>query len=178
MTTDGGDDLLIARIREIIGDAVARLSAEGVPDEALAAFVPPRRVFWLPRKAAMLPLGRVWHLGVFLLDREGVLYRAGTTTRAVPPGHPGHAAVATEKRRVYRAAAYRGPFAPGETVNFHASVIDLDPASLRLVDGPLFLSEGGALVRWGPPGGHETAWPFDAYLAERIEFLRHPPEGA
>lgn len=178
MTADAGDAAIIARIRRAITDAVGRLTAEGVPDEALAAFVPPRRRFLLPRKARMVPLGRVWRLGVFLLDREGVLYQAGTTTRAVPPGHPGHAAVETEKRRVYRAAAHQGPFAPGETVNFHATVIDLDPESLRLAEGPLFLSDGGALVRWGPPGGHETAWPFDAYLAERIEFLAHPPEGA
>ncbi|RNE63814.1 hypothetical protein [Cryobacterium tepidiphilum] len=178
MTTDARDDLVVARIRQAIADAVARLVGEAVPDEALAAFVPPRRVFLLPRKAVMVPLGRVWRLGVFLLDRQGVLYQAGTTTRAVPPGHPGHTAASTEKRRVYRAAAQRGPFAAGETVNFHARVIDLDPGSLRIADGPLFLSEGGALVRWGPPGGHETAWPFEAYLAERIEFLRHPPEGA
>lgn len=178
MTTDAQDDLLIAGIRHTIGEAVDRLTAAGIADEALAAFVPPRRVFFLPRRAAMVPRGRVWRLGVFLLDRDGVLYRAGTTTRAVPPGHPGHSAVSTEKRRVYRAAAFKGPFAPGETVNFHASVIDLDPERLRLGDGPLLLSEGGALVRWGPPGGHETAWPFDAYIAERVEFLRHPSEGA
>lgn len=178
MPTDAGDDRATARIRAVIAEAVARLTAEGVPDEALAAFVPPRRRFLLPRKARMVPLGRVWRLGVLLLDREGVLYQAGTTTRAVPPGHPGHAAVETEKRRVYRAAAYQGPFAPGETVNFHATVIDLDPERLRQAEGPLYLSDGGALVRWGPPGGHETAWPLSAYLAERIEFLAHPPEGA
>jgi len=178
MAVENADALLIEHIHKSIADAVGRLTAAGVPDEALAAFVPPRRRFLLPRKAAMVPLGRVWRLGVFLVDREGVLYRAGTTTRAVPPGYPGHAALETEKRRVYRGAAYRGPFAPGETVNFHASVIDLDPESLRTSDGPLFLTEAGALVRWGPPGGHETAWPFDSYLRERVEFLRHPPEGA
>lgn len=165
-------------IRQTIATAVERLRAADARDEALAIFVPRRRVMLVTREASFIPLGRVWRLGVFLLDREETLYQAGSTTRAVAPGYPGFQSNSAEERRGHRAAAFKGPFSPGETVNFGAHVIDIDPEALRLSSGPLFLPKDQPLVRWNPSATADTAIAFDAYLAERVGLLIEPPAGA
>lgn len=171
MTGRSEDERLEAAIRGAVDGAVERLAAAEAPDEALARFVAARRRFLIPRRAEFVPVGRVWHLGVFLIDRAGALYRTGTTTRAVPPGHPGHQSVSAEVRREYRAAAFRGPFAEGETINFDASPISMDVSALRSSPGPLFIEGDRALVLWNPAATAETAIPFPDYLAERVELL-------
>lgn len=173
------DAQIAAGIRNTIARAVERLDPSGARDEALATFVPPRRVLLIfPKDAALVPIGRVWRLGVFLLDREGTLYATGSTTRAVEPGYPGHQSLSAEHRRDYRSAAFRGPFARGETINFDAVTIDLDAENLRSSPGPLFLHDGSALVRWNASATGATAIDFDTYLAERVDLLAEPPEGA
>ena len=169
---------VIDGIRDSLEAAVERLRSANVRDEAVAIFVQPRRVLVLKRQARFIPIGRAWRLGVFLLDREGTLYEVGSTTRAVAPGYPGFQSHSAEERRGYRAAAYRGPFMPGETVNFGATIIALDADSLRSSHGPLFLHNGEALVRWNASAAADTAMRFDAYLNERVGFLIEPPEGA
>lgn len=169
---------IIDGIRERLDAAVERLRAADARDEALAIFVPRRRVLLIPRDASFIPIGRVWRLGVFLLDREATLYEAGSTTRAVAPGYPGYQSNSAEERRGYRAAAVKGPFAPGETVNFGAKVIDLDPDVLRESRGALFLEDSRPLVRWNASATADTAMDFSAYLDERVALLSHPPEGA
>lgn len=168
----------MAGIREALDDAVDRLATAGARDEALAMFVPSRQVLLFTRKARMVPLGRVWRLGVFLLARDGTLHATGSITRAVAPGYPGYQSVSAESRREHRAAAFRGPFQAGEPVNFDASVIELDVASLRSSADPLFLRDDTPLVRWSPTAGDEAAVPFDAYLEDRVSLLLNPPEGA
>ncbi|MHA6668357.1 hypothetical protein ACX3O0_05760 [Homoserinimonas sp. A447] len=165
-------------IRRTITTAVERLRAADARDEALAILVPRRRVMLFMKEASFIPLDRVWRLGVFLLDHEATLFRAGSTTRAVAPGYPGFQSNSAEERRGYRAAAFKGPFSPGETVNFGAEVIDLDVDALRDSPGPLFVADGKPLVRWNPSATVETSVPFDAYLAERVGLLLEPPEGA
>ena len=155
-----------------------QLRSEDARDEALAIFVPRRRVLLFTREASFIAIGRVWRLGVFLLDRDGVLHETGSTTRAVPPGYPGFQSNSAEERRGYRAAAYKGPFRPGETVNFGTKVVSLDPEELKTSTGPLFLHDGRALVRWNASATAENAVPFDAYLQERVSLLIRPPEGA
>jgi len=126
----------------------------------------------------MIPLGRAWRLGVFLLARDGTLHATGSITRAVAPGHPGYQSASAENRREHRAAAFRGPFERGEPVNFDAAVIELDAVSLRASRGPLFLRDDAPLVRWSPSAGEDTAVPFGPYLEDRISLLLNPPEGA
>lgn len=176
---ESDDEAVIAGIRRTVARAVERLAAAGSPEETVATFVPAHRVMLLFTKGpALVPAGRAWRLGVFLLDRAGTLYRAGSSTRAVEPGRAGHHSVSAEQRREYRAAAFAGPFARGETVNFDAVPIDLDPDSLQAASGALFISGGRALVRWNPSADDTTAIGFDAYLAERVGLLADPPEGA
>jgi hypothetical protein len=176
--SDAQDDPVIERLRSELAAAVAALEQGGARDEALAEFVPPRRVLLVNRQAAMRPVGRAWRLGVFLLDRSGTLHAVGATTRAVPPGYPGYQSVSAEHRRDHRAAAFRGPFDEGETVNFDAHEILLDAEILRTSTGPLFLRGDAAFVRWSATATDDAAIPFEKYLAERVELLIHPPEGS
>jgi len=154
------------------------LTAAGARDEALAEYVPSRRVLLIDRPSQMRPLGRVWRLGVVLLTPDGSLLATGATTRAVEPGHPGHVALSVEDRREHRAAAYRGPFERGETVNYDAVPIPLAVEALAASAGPLLLRDGRVLVRWSASLGDEAAAPFEPYLSERAELLLHPPQGA
>jgi hypothetical protein len=173
-----GDDRIVSGIRAALDDAVDRLTAAGARDEALARFEPSRQVMLITRKARMIPLGRAWRLGVFLLTRDGILHATGSITRAVAPGHPGYQSVSAENRREHRAAAFRGPFQPGEPVNFDAEVIELDALSLRASRGPLFLKDDTPLVRWSLSASDDSAVVFDAYLDDRVSLLANPPEGA
>jgi hypothetical protein len=172
------DERIVAAIREVLARAVDRLAAAGARDEALATFVAPRRVLLFTKDAGLVPVGRVWRLGVFLLGRDGILYETGATTRAVEPGRAGYQSLSAESRRGYRAAALRGPFARGETVNFDAAVIALAAGSLRSSTGPLFLHGDRALVRWNASASDDAAIGFEAYLADRVSLLLDPPGGA
>ncbi len=175
MTTDEDAVLAVAELARRTADA---LGAAGARDEALAEYVPSRRVLLIDRPSQMRPLGRVWRLGVVLLSPDGSLHATGATTRAVEPGHPGHVALSVEDRREHRAAAYRGPFTRGETVNYDAAPIPLTVEALRPSTGPLLLRDGQVLVKWSASLGDEAAAPFGPYLSERAELLLHPPQGA
>ncbi|TAM70671.1 MAG: hypothetical protein EPN48_04740 [Microbacteriaceae bacterium] len=198
MSRERDDEAAVAGIRSSLRAAAENLEATHAPDEALARFVPARRALLVMRKpAALIPLGRVWRLGVFLLGvppvgagQPGVspaesaptgfdvtLYATGKTTRAVDPLYRGFQSVSAETRRDYRGAAFRGPFERGETIDFDAPALELDADSLRSSSGPLLLRDGEAQVRWAATIGTATV-PFDAYLAERVDLLVHPPPGA
>lgn len=175
--SDADDEAVVAEIRGLLAGTVSDLDGAGARDEAVAAFQPARRVLLIERRASMRPLGRAWRLGVFLLQRDGVLRATGTITRAVEPGHPGHQAQSVERRREQRAAAYRA-FPLGETVNFDAPEIPMDAESLRSTDGPLFLRKGRPVVRWNAALGDAAGRDLQPYLAEFAGLLLHPPEGA
>lgn len=181
MEADTDEDAL-ARIHSAIGDAVAALTAAAARQEALAEYVPARRKLLIPREPVLRRVGSVWRLGVFLVDAGGTLYATGELVRATPPGRPQYQSQSAEARRALRAAAQRGHFRNGETVNFDATRIPLDAAAdaaaLRDAAGPLFLRGGEALVRWSPAAGDAGARDFGGYLAERVDLLAHPPEGA
>ncbi|MCW4385687.1 hypothetical protein OH146_07855 [Salinibacterium sp. SYSU T00001] len=169
---------IVGEVRAAVTDATARLAASTVPDEALAEFTPERRRFGIALGPRMTPLGRAWRLGVFLIDREGTLYAAGHSTRAIEPGRSNYQSVSGEERRAQRLAAHRGRFREGETVNFDARVIELSEEALAEASGPLFLADGRALVRWTPTADAATAIEFVPYLRERLELLLDPPAGA
>lgn len=164
-------------IRVALTDAAARLAAGGARDEALAQFVPERRVMLLTRTAAMLPLGRVWRLGVLLLSADARVYATGSITRALEPGRRAYQSQSAEIRRAYRGAAFRGPFERGETVNFDARPIEVEEGALRGSRGPLVLRGDEALVRWDPSSAAALVSLGD-YLAERVRLLVEPQEGA
>jgi hypothetical protein len=67
---ESSDERAVARIREALAEAVRRLDAAGAREEALAVFVPRHRRMLITREAVLQPAGRVWRLGVLLLDRE------------------------------------------------------------------------------------------------------------
>lgn len=161
-----------AIVEAAIADAVLQLTAAGARSEALARFEPARRrALLFTAEPRMVPLGRVWRLGVFLLAVDGQLYATGHTTRAVDPRHPGYQSVSAEERRGYRAAAFRGPFERGETVNFDAESIALGEVAAS-ASSPLVVRGGQPLVRWSATAPDDALRPFADYLAERVELLR------
>ena len=166
------EDAVTDDIRALVARAVSRLDEAGVPDEALARFTTPKRVLFVPRKPVMLPMGRVWPLGVLLLGRDGSLHATGKITRAVPAGYPGYQSPGVEVRRGYRAAAHNGRFVEGDTVNFDTAEIVLD--DLDGSTGPLFVDDGAPRVRWNPT--HPAQWrSLEVYLADRASLLIDPP---
>ncbi|WP_223692828.1 hypothetical protein [Leifsonia poae] len=173
---DARDEKAIDGIRVLLRDAVERLDVAGARDEGLAVFVPRHRRMLVTREAVLRPAGRVWRLGVLLLDRSGSLHATGSITRAAESNRPTFQSVSAETRRELRVAAVRGHFAVGETVNYDAPEIDLSAAGLRGAGGPLVLRDGVALVRWSPAAFATV--PFGPYLAERVSLLTDPPQGA
>ncbi|MFF1572243.1 hypothetical protein ACFVWR_05805 [Leifsonia sp. NPDC058292] len=170
------DDAAVVRIRTLLLDAVERLTGSGARDEALAQFIPRHRKLLITREAVLQPAGRAWRLGVLLLAGDGRLFATGSITRALEPGRPAYQSQSAEDRRAFRAAAMRGHFEPGETVNHGFEPIALDAESLRASDGPLMLRDGMAVVRWSP--STEGTVELATYLAERVDLLAHPPQGA
>lgn len=150
--------------------AIERLTTSGARDEALATFVR-RRL----RGDVLVPVERVWRLGVLLLGRSGALYATGTTFRIDELRFDNHQSNLASARREYRAAALRAGFRPGETANVDAEPIVLD-AALAVSDGPVILGPQGLQVRWNPAGSALT--PFGTYLADRVGLLAEPPAGA
>ncbi|MCS5495773.1 hypothetical protein NY547_00785 [Cnuibacter physcomitrellae] len=171
------DDVSPSRaVRTAVEAAVARLEAAGARDEALADYVVPKRVLGIQRAPQMVPVGRVWRLGVLLVGARGELFATGEVTRAVEPRHPNNQAVSQEVRRAHQLAAFKGPFAPGDTVNYDAAPVDLTALDRGEPSGPLIVAEGIVLVRWSPSSGATT--PLERYLADRVDLLVDPPGGA
>jgi hypothetical protein len=174
--TDAADPA--ALVTALVTETVAALGNGHARDEVLAEFVPERRVFGLPRAARMTPAGRVWRLGVLLLDADGNAYGTGRVVRAERQARRSITAEAVAEQRAYRAAAVKGGIAEGETVNFGASRVDLDELARSGASGPLVLGDDGrdVFVRWSPTQP-EALSPLDRYLADRVELLVRPPEG-
>ncbi|HEU0256989.1 MAG TPA: hypothetical protein VFQ96_04025 [Microbacteriaceae bacterium] len=168
------DERAVARLRELLLWAVRELRAGQAPTEALARFESARRRMLVTVKSKMVPLGRVWRLGVVLLDEQGGLYATGSLTRAVDPKWRQYVAQSMEVRRDRRGAAFRGPFAAGESVDFDARPIEVDAAVLRESDGPVLLQGGRVVVLWAPGTKPRL---FEDYLRERVDLAVHPPEG-
>lgn len=167
----------VARVRDLITEAATALRAGGARDEALADFVPERRVLGLPRAARMTPVGRVWRLGVLLLAADGRISATGRVVRAERPARRSIPANAVAEQRAYRAAAVKGGIPEGDTVNFDARPVDLDELARVGASGPLVLDGGAVLVRWSP-SQPEALTPLERYLVDRVELLVRPPDGA
>ncbi|MBT2503584.1 hypothetical protein [Curtobacterium sp. ISL-83] len=169
----------VQRARELLDDAAGRLRAAGVRDEALAEYVEPRSVLGIRREPTMRSLGRVWRIGALLVgasdDSVGCVWATGSITRVTDPGRSQFQSVSAEVRRAYRAAAAKGHFADGDTVNHGATPIPLDD-TLVGSPGALFVEDGVPLVRWSATAG--AAVPLADYLRDRVGLLVNPPRGA
>lgn len=186
MTTDRDRDLAardeqaVADLRAVLARSVERLEAAGARDEALAELVEPRRVLLVRRDAVLRPVGRAWRLGALMVGRDGTLYATGALVRAREAGVRNYQSQSAEDRRDLRAAALRGKFAPGETVNHGWRQIPLDAGSLRAGNGPVFFGpgpsgpDGTLLVRWNAALGDDAARDVRAYLEERVGLLVDP----
>ena len=169
------DDRAIDEARALLRATAARLAAAGVRDEAVGEYVEPRPILGVRRDPTIRHLGRAWRIGVLLLAADGSVRATGSITRVTEPGRAQFVSRSAEVRRAYRAAAVRGHFDAGETVNHGTTPIPLD-GSLVDASGPLFVRGGEALVRWSPTA--DAAVPLAGYLADREELLLHPPQGA
>ena len=165
----GGADASARGIHPTIAAAVKRLTEAGARDEGLGRETAPRRVLGLPLRGRIAREGRVWRLGVVLLSREGELFATGDTLRAHAEVRRGYTAESARERASRSAAARRGGFAEGETVNVGWERIDL-----ARPEGGLVRVHGGVpQVRWNPRDAQ--AWVGLApYLNDRIELLLAP----
>ncbi|MET4159964.1 hypothetical protein [Agromyces sp. PvR057] len=167
----------VAAARLLVADAAAALAAGGARQETLAALAPERRVLGIPRAARMTPTGRVWRLGVLLLDDSGGAWDTGRVVRAERAARKSITAESVAEQRALRAAAVRGGIPEGETVAFDANPIDFEALARDRAAGPLVVRDGEVLVRWNPTSPEALA-PLARYLAERVELLANPPERA
>ncbi|WP_258375226.1 hypothetical protein [Curtobacterium sp. MCSS17_008] len=169
----------VHRTRELLDAATTRLRTAGVRDEALGEYVEPRAVLGIRREPTIRSLGRVWRVGALLLgsspETAGRAWATGRITRVTDPGRQQFVSVSAEVRRAYRAAAAKGHFDRGDTVNHGAVAIPLDD-SLVGADGVLAVVDDEPVVRWSPAAG--AAVPLDDYLRDRVALLVDPPRGA
>lgn len=175
------------RCSEALSGARDELVAHGVDPEGLAEFAPSHRRLLIARPARMLPLGRVWRLGVLLLATEDdppALYAAGRVTRSAERGRPNHQSLSREERREIAAAALRAGYPTGAPVNYASTRIPLDTAGVAALageaagEGPLGVFDGELRVRWRRGAPLDPAPSLASYLAERVELLVDPPQGA
>ena len=157
----------------IIAAAIERLN--GVPQERLGEILPERRVLGIARAARIKPWGSAWHLGVLLIAADGRIFETGEIVRAREEVRRGFTAESQRQRAVLAAAARRGGFAEAEAVHLGWREVDLGAIESGGTSGPLALRDGEPAVRWSHSGGYV---PLESYLDERIELLRHPPQGA
>jgi hypothetical protein len=172
---DGDDAAIAAALRSMLDDLVVRLTESGARSEALGAFEQKRSILGIRRGPVLVPITRVWRLGVLLLDVQGGLHELGGVTRAVDPGRVTNQSPRAEERRDYRRAAYQGKFDEGDTVNYDTVPVPLDLPSLRQGAGPLVLRGDTVLVRWNKQPGDQALTPLVPYLADRAALLTAPP---
>ena len=170
----------LTAVAAAITSAVERLSAVHARTETLAELRVSRRIGPVRRAPKFVPVAEVWRLGVLLLAADphgnGQLFATGSVTRAREPRHPNFTSVSGEERREVREAARRAGFATGQTVDYDAVPLPLDDTLGTI--GPLVLRDGELFVSWNASRSPDSLTPFAAYLAERVELLADPPQGA
>lgn len=167
-------------VRAAIASAIDRLSAAHARTETLAELRIPRRIGPLRRAPKFVLIAEVWRLGVLLLAVDphggGQLFATGSVTRAGEPRHPNFTSKSGEERREVREAARRAGYAAGQTVDYDAVLLPLDETLGTA--GPIVLLDDELFVSWNASRSPDSLTPFAAYLAERVELLADPPQGA
>lgn len=184
---------LVETVAQSVREAAAKLRAAGVAPEPLAEYVAERRVMLIKRAATMHHWGEVWRVGTLLVAASAagdsadladadqpLLYAAGRTTRAAARLHPGNQSISREERRDIAAAALQGGYPEGTSVHFDALPIRLEEEFLAQLgaDSPIGVHDGAVRVRWRAGAPLDGAQTLAAYLAERVDLLVHPPQGA
>ncbi|CAD6005064.1 hypothetical protein [Agreia sp. COWG] len=165
------DETPAAQLRRIVDRTIAFLEQNGVHDEALGVMREPRGLakFSAPK---LMPAGRVWRLGVLLVDRDGGVYETGDVTRAIEPFRAvTNRSAEAEARRDDRRAAARGKFPEGEVVNHRYLPLAIDDDSLLRGEGPLAVRDGVVIVHWDQRSPGRGSSTLDAYLADRASVL-------
>ena len=173
------DDVLAAldEARAVISSTRAQLVTLSPPSEQLAELVVPNKLFGFQRTGRLRRRGEVWHLGIFLMDANGDLFRAGETVRAENLPHTEHNSAYKAERREIAYAAFRAGYAAGTVVNFGASRIGIDVESFASGNGPLFARGRNTFVRWRSGAPDAEAVLLKDYVAERLDLLLNPPAG-
>ena len=183
---------IAADAQTALQQAAVQLRDADVEPEHLAELVPEhRRLLIIRRPAVMVPRGRVWRLGVLLLEAvpahtsvSPTLLAAGRATRAAERGRPNHQSVSREERREIAAAALRGGYPEGTAVHFDAVPIPLDAegiaqlASVPRADMPVGATHAELRVRWRAGAPLDPAPTLQQYVRERVQLILDPPEGA
>jgi len=153
----------------------ARAELAAAPRELLGEVVTPR-MLGIPRSPRVVLRDEVWHLGVLLLGAAD-LYATGEIVRSREPARRGYTAESQRARAGLAEAAFRGGILPGTAVHLGWRRLDVsslsEPTSAEM--GPLAVIDGALRVRWSTSGGYADA---ETYVRERVELVRHPPQGA
>lgn len=178
MTAEQDHLKVFSETRAVLSWVLTQLVEFKPPFEQLADYIHPSKFLGIQRRAKMMKLGEVWHLGIFLLGVDGTLFRAGESVRSEDAIHTGHNSAYKVERREYADAAFRAGYPTGTVVNFNAAHLALDVDALTTPHGPLFIRGTHAYVRWRSGASDDEAVMFKDYMAERLELLLNPPQRA
>lgn len=151
----------------------ARTALDGVPRELLGEVVAPR-FLGFARAPRIVLRDEVWHVGVLLISARAV-YVTGEVVRSREPARRGYTAESQRERGLLAEAAYRGGILPGTGVHVGWRELDLDRVAAGADRDPIDASGAHPRVRWSASGGWTD---LEGYLRDRIDLLRHPPQGA
>ncbi len=163
--------------RAVLSWARTHLVTLSPPSEQLAELIVPNRVLGIRRSGRLRRCGDVWRLGIFLMDANGALFRAGETVRSENLPNTDHNSAYKAERREIAYMAFRAGYSPGTVVNFGTSRIDVDGDSLSSPTGPLFVRGREVAVRWRIGAPDDEAVVLKDYVAERLNLLLNPPVG-
>jgi hypothetical protein len=174
------DDVLAAlgEARAVLGSACTQLVTLSPPSEQLAELLVPNRFLGIQRSGRLRRLGVVWRLGIFLMDANGDIFRAGETVRSENSPHTDHNSAYKAERREIAYAAFRAGYRRGTVVNFGASRINMDVESFSSGTGPLFVRGRNTFVRWRTGAPDVEAVVLKDYVAERLALLLNPLVGS
>lgn len=174
------EDVLAAleETRAVLSWVRGELVTHSPPSEQLADLIVPKRFMGVQRSGRLRRAGEVWRLGIFLMDANGNLFRAGETVRAENLPHTDHNSAYKAERREIAYSAFRAGYSPGTVVNFRAARIDVNGDSLSSPTGPLFARGRNAAVRWRTGAPDVEAVLLKDYVAERLDLLLNPPKGS
>ena len=156
----------------------AQLIKLAPPSEQLAELIVPNKLLGIRRSGRLKRRGEVWRLGIFLMDANGDLFRAGETVRAESLPHTDHNSAYKAERREIAYAAFRAGYSAGTVVNFGASRINIDAESFASGTSPLFVRDRNIFVRWRSGAPDAQAVVLKDYVTERLDLLLNPPVGS
>jgi hypothetical protein len=178
VSTDEELQAALGEARAVLDWARTQIVALSPPSEQLAELIVPNKLLGIRRSGRLKRRGEVWRLGIFLMDANGDLFRAGETVRAESLPHTDHNSAYKAERREIAYAAFRAGYSAGTVVNFGASRINIDAESFASGTGPLFVRDRNIFVRWRSGAPDVQAVVLKDYVTERLDLLLNPPVGS